>query len=139
MSLKQMLEAGKRTVAETVARIKRYDTRPVSVSPRPKRGPISSLDDLRQMMQVISEEKASRGGESFEEFFDFDDDEVDAFEDLDAPAQSRFLSVTSAIARDFKSELEALEKKKHDDAAAALRAEREALKAEIRAEMEAGK
>lgn len=88
----------------------KIDTTPIEVVPDVLR-PISSLDDIRRMMEQISAEAASQGLEAFEEFYDFGEDSE--FEDIPAPAQLKHDAVLLARDRDFEAEVvEAKEKYK---------------------------
>lgn len=84
------------------------DPTPIEISPRFTR-PISSLEDLRNQMMILSRAAEEAGNESFEEFYDFGDDQD--FEDIDAPAQMKHDAVMAARDRDFEAEvLDAKEK-----------------------------
>lgn len=102
MALKALLAAIKRPAAWFMEKRPVLDTTPVEVSPD-LRGPISSLADLRRMMETISRENAEKGNESFEEFYDFGED--DEFEDIPAPAQMKHDAVMLARDRDFEGEV----------------------------------
>lgn len=102
MSLKAMLAAVKKPLAYFKERMEHPDPTPIEASPMLSR-PISSLEDLRRMMKQVSDEAASQGLESFEEFYDFGEDSE--FEDIPAPAQMKHDAVMLARDRDFEGEV----------------------------------
>lgn len=118
------------TDAEVKA-LKRRDSRPVEVSPRLALPPVSSLDDMRKAIEIISREKEAAGGETFEEFWDFgSDDEFADMESMPAPAQLKAASIMEAFTKDFEADIAAAQKVEKEKA-------REVLKAELRAELAA--
>lgn len=103
-----MVRALKRTVKERLDRMEHPDPTPIEVTLDLVR-PISSLEDLRRMMKQLSVEAEQQGLESFEEFYDFGEDE--AFEDIPAPAQMKHEAVLLARDRDFEGEVIAAKEK----------------------------
>lgn len=102
MGIMAMLAAIKRTPKQVEDRKEHPDPTPLEVTPMFAR-PISSLEDLRNMMTQISNEAASAGLESFEEFYDFGEDTD--FEDIPAPAQLKHEAILLARDRDFEGEV----------------------------------
>lgn len=105
MSLRHMLEHATKWFNDPDwVKNRKEEPDPTPVEAYPDYGrPISSLDDLRQMMQQISKEQADAGLESFEEFYDFGTD--GDFEDIPAPAQLKHEAVLLARDRDFEAEV----------------------------------
>lgn len=130
MALRAMLEALKKPAKWFEDRKEHPDPTPVEVVMDYAR-PISSIDDIRRMMAAVSKEAEEQGLESFEEFYDFD--EESDFEDIPAPAQMKHEAVLMARDRDFEGEvLDAKEKYKDR-----LRVEaRESLLAELKKKKE---
>lgn len=101
MALRQLAEALKRTPAEWAKRIKPIDNTPIETTPQLVR-PINCLDDLRKMMLQLQKETADNGNETFEEFWDFGDEED--FDDLPAPAQLKAQAIDQARNHDFEAQ-----------------------------------
>lgn len=102
MSLRLIMERALKPAEWFMEKRPVIDTTPVEVVPD-FRQPISSMDDLRRMMEQISREAEQAGHESFEEFYDFGED--DEFEDIPAPAQMKHDAVMMARDRDFEKEV----------------------------------
>lgn len=96
------------------------------------RHPVSSLADMRRLMEAISKEKEEAGGETYEEFWDFGEDGEDEFVNMPAPAQLRYDAVMAARTRDFEGEIAALKAKRKEELEAELRKE---LKESIRKDL----
>lgn len=109
--------------------LKVRDNRPVEVTPRLALPAVSSLDDMRRAMEILSREKAASGGETFEEFWNFGDDlEFADMEEMPAPAQLKAHSIMEAFTHNFEDEVKA-----ETDRRKALA--RDVLKAELRKEI----
>lgn len=117
MALKELLANIEKPLKWWMQKRPVLDDTPVEVTPD-LRGPISSLADLRRMMETISRENAEQGNESFEEFYDFGEDSE--FEDIPAPAQLKHDAIMLARDRDFEKEVidakEAYKKRLNDEA-----------------------
>lgn len=122
--LKQMAANAKRSVADWLKKIPQIDNTPIEA---PIGMPsISSLADMRKLVLQINAEQAAAGNETFDEFWDFGEDEEDEFYNLPAPAQLRYDAIMEARAHDFDAEV-----------AAAKDVARARLKAELRKELAA--
>lgn len=130
--LKEMMAAAKRTQKEWLARITPRDNTPVEVSVNMP-SPVNSLASMREMMLTLSAEAAREGQESYEEFWDFGEDEEDEFHNLPAPAQLKYDAVMEARSRDFEGEIEKLRMERRKQLKEELRKE---VKEEVRKDLQ---
>lgn len=123
---KQMAANAKRSMADWLKKIPKIDNTPIEA---PIGMPsVSSLADMRALVLQINAEQAAAGNETFDEFWEFGEDEEDEFYNLPAPAQLRYDAIMEARAHDFDADV----KKAKDAARARLKAE---LRKELAAEL----
>lgn len=129
MSLRAMLErvAGKAKSWYEPPKVR--DTTPIEAAPLNVR-PVNSLEDMRAMILQLQKETAESGNETYEEFFDFGEDDPD-FEEIPSPAQSKFDAIEAARNHDFEQDIAAAKAKYEAEVKAKAVAD---LKAELKAE-----